>query len=106
MSCILRRMLSYEVTIQLDDASLADALERYMRETHLADVFATRCFIDAHFERGEVYRTRYTVESQADLDRYLDEHAPRMRADFIAHFPTGLRVTRAVWSELHALRVK
>jgi len=92
--------LSYEVTIHLDDPSLADALERYMIDTHLADVFASGCFVDAQFERADDYRTRYTVASQADLDRYVSDHAPRMRADFIAHFPTGLTVTRAVWSTL------
>ena len=94
-------MLSYEVTIQLDDAALAAELERYMIDKHLADVFATGCFVDARFERGEnVWRTRYTVASQEDLDRYVAEHAPRMRGDFAEHFPTGLRVTRAVWTEL------
>ena len=98
-------MLSYEVSISLDDASLAPALERYMIDTHLADVFATGCFVDAHFERAaDGYRTRYSVASQEDLDRYVAKHAPRMREDFAAHFPTGLRVTRAVWTELTAAR--
>jgi hypothetical protein len=93
-------MLSYEVTIHLDDPSLADALERYMLDKHLDDVFATGCFVDAHFERADDYRTRYSVASQDDLDRYLAEHAARMREDFAAHFPSGLRVTRNVWKDL------
>lgn len=95
-------MLSYEVTIQLDDLSLADALERYMRDKHLAEVFATGCFLDAHFETSErgVYRSRYTVASQGDLDRYVRDSAPRLRADFVEHFPAGLRVSRAVWTKL------
>lgn len=94
-------MLSYEVTMELDDPSLAPTLERYLIEQHLADVFATGCFADAHFERGEkVWRTRYTVASQKDLDRYVAEHAPAMRSDFARHFPTGVRLTRAVWEEL------
>lgn len=94
-------MLSYEVTIQLDDASLADALESYMRNGHVAAVVATGCFLDGRFEQSEpgVYRTRYGVASQEDLDRYVAEHAPRLRADFQQHFPSGLRVSRAVWSE-------
>lgn len=94
-------MLSYEVTMELDELSLAPALERYMIDRHLADVFATGCFADAHFERGEtLWRTRYTVASQEDLDRYIAEHAPATRADFAEHFPTGVRLTRAVWREL------
>lgn len=94
-------MLSYEVTIQLDDVSLAEALEAYMREGHVAAVLATGCFVDAHFEQSaaDVYRTRYSVASRQDLDRYLSDHAPRLRADFQEHFPAGLRVTRAVWTE-------
>ena len=94
-------MLSYEVTIQLDDVSLASALEEYMR-AHVPEVFATRCFVDAHFEKSapDVYRTRYSVASQDDLDRYVAEHAPRLRADFVEHFPNGVRVTRSVWTAL------
>lgn len=97
-------MLSYEVTIELDDLSLGDALERYMRDKHLAEVFATGCFLDAHFENSApgVYRSRYSVAAQADLDRYLEQSSLRLRADFLEHFPKGLRVSRAVWTELVA----
>lgn len=94
-------MLSYEVTIQLDDLSLANALESYMRGGHVAEVLATGCFLDGRFEQSApgVYRTRYSVASQEDLDRYVEEHAPRLRADFQEHFPAGLRLTRAVWKD-------
>jgi hypothetical protein len=95
-------MLSYEVTIQLDDAALANALESYMRGGHVTAVLATDCFLDAHFEQSApgLYRTRYSAASQQDLDRYVSEHAPSLRADFQEHFPSGLRITRTVWSEL------
>ncbi len=95
-------MLSYEVTIQLEDAALADVLERYMRDRHVADVVATGCFLDGRLERSAetVYRTRYTVASQEDLDRYLADHAPRLRADFHQHFPAGVQLSRAVWREV------
>jgi hypothetical protein len=95
-------MLSYEVTIQLEDASLADAMEAYMPR-HVGEVFATGCFLDAHFERSEpgVYRSRYSVASQEDLNRYLAEHAPAMRTDFAEHFPSGVRLTRAVWQSIY-----
>jgi len=92
-------MLSYEVTMQLENPELAQSLETYMCDKHLAEVFASGCFLDARFERSapDVYRTRYTVASQAELDRYVAEYAPQMRADFLAHFPSGLRISRAVW---------
>lgn len=99
-------MLSYEVTIQLERSELADAFESYMRDKHVGEVFATGCFLDAHFEESApgIYRSRYSVASQEDLDRYLAEHAPRMRADFAEHFPEGVRLTRAVWNQLADFR--
>ena len=95
-------MLSYEVTIHLDDSSLAGTLESYMCTRHLGEVFATGCFLDAHFEQGapDVYRSRYSVASQEDLDRYLADHAPRLREDFLERFPRGTRITRSVWVAL------
>jgi Domain of unknown function (DUF4286) len=95
-------MLSYEVTIRLDDPTLAAALEAYMTGTHVPEVFATGCFLDARFERSapDTYRSRYTVASQDVLDGYIADHAPRLRADFVAHFPSGVTLSRAVWEEL------
>jgi len=106
MPCHRNCVLSYEVTIYVENPSLASALEAYMCDQHIADVFATGCFLDAHFEKSatDVYRSRYTVASQEDLDRYIAVHAERMRADFAERFPSGLRVTRAVWTELTAQR--
>jgi len=102
----MRTMLSYEVTMQLESSALTDALETYMRDQHVAAVFATGCFLDAHFEQSApgVYRSRYSVASQEDLDRYVAEHAPRLRADFIEHFPEGVRLTRAVLNQLAGFR--
>jgi len=95
-------VLSYEVTIHLDDPTIAEALERYMRDKHLGEVFATGCFLEAHFERSapDLYRSRYAVASPADLDRYLAEHAAPLRADFVEHFPAGVRVSRTVWTDV------
>lgn len=96
-------MISYEVTIRLDDPALAAALETYMVGKHVPEVFATGCFLDAHFERSapDTYRSRYTVASQEVLDRYVAEHAPRLREDFARHFPKGVTLTRGVWAALY-----
>lgn len=94
-------MISYEVTLQLEDPALAEALVEYMTGKHVAEVFATGLFLDARFEQSaDLYRSRYTLASQDDLDRYVAGHAPRLRADFLEHFPAGIRITRAVWHEL------
>ena len=94
-------MVTYEVTASVEPGS-AESYEAFMRETHIPDVFATGCFRAVSFERASPgrYRIRYQAASQADLDRYLGEHTARLRADFLAHFPTGVTVARDVWTEI------
>jgi Domain of unknown function (DUF4286) len=94
-------MIAYEVTAEVEPR-LAAAYERYMREKHIPEVFATGCFHAVSFERAASgrYRIRYQGASQEDLDRYLREHTARLRADFLAHFPTGATLSREVWTEL------
>ena len=94
-------MVTYEVSATVEPA-MADAYERYMRERHIPDVFATGCFRRVAFERSAPgrYRVRYQAAAQDELDRYLREHTMRLRADFEAHFPSGVRLAREVWAEL------
>ncbi len=91
-------MITYEVTAVVEER-LAGAYEHYMREAHIPDVFATGCFQVAIFERSSPgrYRTRYVARSQADLDRYLESHTAALRAEFAAHFPRGVTLSREVW---------
>lgn len=96
-------MVHYEVTVEAVPA-LADALERYMRGTHIPEILATGCFAAIRLQRGDGgrFRTDYAASSRADLDRYLDEHAAPFRADFQARFPDGVSVAREVWTDLEA----
>ena len=91
-------MLHYEVTIQVPE-DLRGAWEAYI-PGHVADIFATGCFQSAVIWRSDdgAYQCCYTAASRADLDRYLSEFAPAMRADAATRFP-GLQIGRAVWSE-------
>jgi hypothetical protein len=92
-------MVLYEVTLVLGDPAAAGGLEAFMRGRHIPHIFATGCFTEVRFCRmgpGR-YRTVYAAASQEDLDRYVDLHAPGLRADFEAHAPAGLTVTREVW---------
>jgi hypothetical protein len=93
-------MITYEVTLQVEPA-LAAALERHMRTQHIPEIFATGCFSRIRFQQASDarFRTSYEASSQADLDRYLREHAPRLRAEFQAEFPAGVTVTRETWTE-------
>lgn len=91
-------MLLYEVTAR-PEAELREALETYMRETHIREVLDTGCFVAAQFasDADGRYRTTYVAGDQAQLDRYLELHAQRLRADFAEHFPSGVTVSREVW---------
>jgi len=94
-------MLLYEVTLHVDPA-LAAAVEVHMRREHIPDIVATGCFQRISFDRAvsTLYRTSYEAKDEADLDRYLRQHAPRLRAAFQAHFPTGVTLTRETWTPL------
>jgi hypothetical protein len=94
-------MIAYEVTVDVA-AELADQFIAYMLIRHVPDLLATGCFVGAEFaQAGEVrFRQRYLAFSREDLDRYLAEHAVRLREDFAKHFPTGTAITREVW-EVH-----
>lgn len=94
-------MIAYEVTVDVA-AELADQYIAYMLIRHVPDLLATGCFVGAEFaQAGEVrFRQRYLAFSREDLDRYLAEHAVRLREDFAKHFPHGIAITREVW-EVH-----
>jgi hypothetical protein len=94
-------MVTYEITAIVPPL-LAETYERYMREQHIPDVLATGYFHNAAFTQSTPgrYRIRYESPSQASLDQYLRECAPRLRADFAAHFPEGVKLEREVWLTL------
>lgn len=91
-------MIAYEVTAEPEER-LAGSFERYMRETHIREVLATGCFQSAILASSSSgrYRTQYLARNQADLDRYLERHTAALRADFAAHFPEGVALSREVW---------
>jgi len=94
----MRRMISYEVTLQVEPR-LAAEVEDYTRQRHIPEIFATGCFRRIRFSLASPnrFRTSYQADGQADLDRYLREHAPRFRADFQTRFPEGITLTRETW---------
>ena len=97
-------MVTYEVTAAVRP-ELAGAYERFMREQHIPDLLATGAFVAASFSRSAPgrYRIRYEAADRATLDRYLAEHAPRLREDLLRHFPSGVDLSREVWEVLAVL---
>jgi len=94
-------MVTYEVTTVVS-LPLVDAYELFMRLRHIPDILATGCFRGAVLTRAGPgrYRVRYEASNEADLQRYLAEHAPRLREDFGSHFPEGVTVSREAWVSL------
>jgi hypothetical protein len=94
-------LVAYEITAVVAP-ELAAAFEAYIRNRHIPDLLATGCFERATFATSGLgrYRARYEAPDRAALDRYLAEHAPRLRADVAAHFPKGLELSREVWDEV------
>jgi hypothetical protein len=93
-------MVTYEVTAVVEPGRIAD-YEEYIRR-HIPDLLVTGCFADASFDQAGAgqYRVCYRSKTREDLDRYLRDHAPRLRADFSKHFPSGVTVSREVWETL------
>jgi hypothetical protein len=95
-------VIHYEVTLECS-ASTAPALERWMRNTHIPEMLATGCFATIHFDRAEGrFRTVYTAATQAALDRYLAEHAERLRQAFRERFTEGVGVSRETWEQVQS----
>jgi hypothetical protein len=91
-------MIIYEVTLQAEPA-LTAALEEFMLESHIPGIFRTGCFRRIRFSLASSarFRTSYQADTPAELDRYLQDYAPRFRAEFLEKFPTGVTITRETW---------
>ena len=96
-------MIRYEVTADVP-AEARDAFVRFQTERHIPDVLASGCFRSAAFEEEADgrFRTSYVADDAASLERYLRDHAPGLRADFAAHAPAGVRLSRATWTALRS----
>ena len=94
-------MISYEVTVEVADG-LVDRYMEFMRTRHIPALLATGCFRLAEWDRATEtrFRQRYLADKLADLERYLEQHAPALREDFAQHFPSGTNLVREIWEEL------
>lgn len=94
-------MLRYEVVLEMDAARSASVAE-YLRDVHIPAIFATGCFRSVRLERASPTRLRasYAVQRPGELETYLREHAPALRAEFQARFPAGVTAIRESWTEV------
>lgn len=95
-------LFSYTVAAEFDDPAVCEEWIAWLRDGHLADVFAGGALrAEVLRERGEDERpakaeVRYHFPSAEDFARYEREHAPRLRAEGLEKFPPsrGIRYAR------------
>lgn len=93
-------MIVYEVRAVVD-AGIADAYRAWL-EPHIREILAIPGFTGAELlaedadDGQRVWTVRYHLDARDALERYLREHAPRLRADGIARFGERFRATRRV----------
>jgi hypothetical protein len=84
----------YEVTAVVDDGRRPE-FESYMSDEHIPDVLATGCFAAAFFATdGQSYTFGYHVNTPEDMQRYLDNHAAKLRDDVIQRFGDSVQTSR------------
>jgi len=102
-------MIVYEVNLELDAEIASDYLA--WLESHVREIRALPGFLGAEVfddaENSDAPQRRvcvqYRLGSAAELEAYLRDHAPRMRADGQARFGTRFRATRRVLQRRLAL---
>jgi hypothetical protein len=89
----------YEITATVASERVTE-YEAYMREHHIPALLATGRFHSAALARSAPgrYRVRYVAADSVELERYLASYAGALRAEFTARFPTGVELSREVWT--------
>lgn len=96
-------MIVYEVNLEVDDA-IRDDYRKWL-DQHVHMILALPGFLGAElFERNEppapparhALCVQYRLRGMADLERYLREDAPRLRADGQARFGERFSASRRV----------
>ncbi len=100
----MSKSLVYEVTLDIS-VDAAPEFDRWLAD-HVREMLALPGFTDARIlspgdpEGGSAATTRrvvqYSMASREALDRYVAEHAPRMRADGVQRFGDRLKTSRRV----------
>ncbi|HEY4127685.1 MAG TPA: DUF4286 family protein [Gammaproteobacteria bacterium] len=94
--------LVYEVTLDIDAGAVSE-FDAWLKD-HVREMLALPGFHDARIlkpestEAGSERRVvQYTLGSRAELDHYLAEHAPRMRADGVQRFGDKMKASRRIF---------
>lgn len=88
-----KRIVWYSVRARFDDPARRDPYVRWLETEHMPDVLRTghadHAEIHVHepTEGRHVVEGRYAFRSRGDLERYVADHAPALRAEGVKRFP-------------------
>ena len=101
-------MLLYNVTIKVEN-NIAEAWLQWMKDEHIPDVINTGCFTKATLckllevddEDGPTYTVQYLAATDADYQRYINEHAPVMRKKVTDKWGNNIAIFRSLMEIVH-----
>lgn len=94
-------MFIYNVTVTLED-SIHDEWLKWMKETHVPDVMRTGLFVENKIckilseELETTYAIQYTFHNMDDMNRYQQEHAPRLQKEHAEKFKDKFAAFRTI----------
>ncbi len=85
-------MIIYNVTVNIEH-DVHDQWLNWMKTVHMPEVMKTNCFIENKIckvlvdeEQGITYSIQYTAVDMPTLEKYQQEHAPRLQKEHNERF--------------------
>ncbi len=104
-------MVIYNVTVNIDE-NVRDEWVTWMQDDHIPKVLATGHFNGSTFSKilaeeagGFAYSIQYLAKSQEELDKYLADHAPRLRKEFQDSYGSKTVAFRTLLDVIHKMDV-
>lgn len=89
--------VAYTVRVHHHEAATADRWLAWMHTKHLGDVIQAGAIaatvVELDTASGRLFEARYQFASRAAFARYEQDHAPRLRAEGLALFPTAEKIS-------------
>jgi hypothetical protein len=100
-------MIIYNVTVNVD-SDVHEMWLAWMRNTHLPEVMATGHFTEARICRvlsggdtGVTYAVQYICNDMGEYDKYIANHAERLRAESEKYYGVKAVAFRTLLEVLH-----
>lgn len=104
-------MIIYNVTVNMD-ATVHEEWKQWMLEKHIPEVLETGLFLHARMCRmiieeegdGITYSIQYALDSMEKMKDYEDNHAPRLREDFVKRYEGKFGIFRTMMEVVGELK--